>query len=115
MAGENRLLRGGAAVGRLIILMCALVCAVPAAAGPAGGAATPAAARSEADGPRKRIRALGIVVGRMAPGPLNAITDVKGVRVGQVTLNRGEGKLPSGVRPVRTGGVGSLPHGGELG
>ena len=115
MAGENRLLRGGAAVGRLIILlMCTLVCAVPAGAGPAGGAATPAAARPEADGPRKRIRALGIVVGRMAPGPLNAITDVKGVRVGQVTLNRGEGKLRPGFGPVRTGVTAILPHGGDL-
>src|SRR5437867_6141639 len=115
MGRENRLPRAGAAVGRLIILlMCALVCAVPAGAGPAGGAATPAAARPEADGPRKRIRALGIVVGRMAPGPLNAITDVKGVRVGQVTLNRGEGKLRPGFGPVRTGVTAILPHGGDL-
>src|SRR3989442_972427 len=106
MAGGNRLLRGGAAVGRFIILMYAFVCAVHAAA--------PAAERPEVDGPRKRVRALGIVIGRMAPGPLNAITDVKGVRVGQVTLNRGEGTLRPGFGPVRTGVTAILPHGGDL-
>jgi D-aminopeptidase len=60
------------------------------------------------------VRDLGIVVGRMAPGRLDAITDVKGVRVGQVTLVRGEGKLVPGVGPVRTGVTAILPHGGDL-
>src|SRR5882762_1995057 len=46
-----------------------------------------AAATARGDAPRKRIRDLGIVIGRMAPGPNNAITDVQGVRVGQVTIN----------------------------
>jgi D-aminopeptidase len=50
----------------------------------------------------------------MAPGPLNAITDVKGVRVGHVTLRRGEGRLRSGSGPVRTGVTAILPHGGDL-
>ncbi|MGH9748509.1 MAG: P1 family peptidase, partial [Candidatus Polarisedimenticolia bacterium] len=63
---------------------------------------------------RRRIRDLGIVVGRMAPGPLNAITDVKGVRVGHVTLTRGEGRLVPGQGPVRTGVTAVLPHGGDL-
>ncbi|MBE3590137.1 MAG: P1 family peptidase [Firmicutes bacterium] len=36
-------------------------------------------------------------------GPLNAITDVEGVRVGHVTLVRGEGRLVPGRGPVRTG------------
>ena len=67
-----------------------------------------------ADAPRKRLREIGIVIGRMAPGPNNAITDVQGVRVGQVTLVRGEGKLVPGRGPVRTGVTAILPHGGDL-
>lgn len=45
------------------------------------------------------------------PGPLNAITDVKGVEVGQTTLIRGEGKLQPGKGPVRTGVTAILPRG----
>ncbi|MER3422101.1 MAG: hypothetical protein C4293_01550, partial [Nitrospiraceae bacterium] len=53
--------------------------------------------------PRARARDLGIVVGHYQPGPLNAITDVAGVKVGHVTLIRGEGPLERGTGPVRTG------------
>jgi D-aminopeptidase len=67
-----------------------------------------------AEEPRRRLRELGIVIGSMAPGPLNAITDVRGVRVGQVTLRRGEGRLRPGKGPVRTGVTAILPHGGDL-
>ena len=35
---------------------------------------------------KKRLRDLGIIVGNLEPGPLNAITDVPGVLVGQTTL-----------------------------
>ena len=66
------------------------------------------------DAPRKRLRDLGIVIGRLAPGANNAITDVQGVRVGHVTLVRGEGKLRPGEGPVRTGVTAILPHGGDL-
>ncbi len=52
---------------------------------------------------RPRARDLGIVVGAGTPGPHNAITDVPGVRVGHVTLIRGEGPLRIGHGPVRTG------------
>lgn len=52
---------------------------------------------------RKRLRELGIVIGRFEPGPHNSITDVPGVRVGHVTLIRGEGPLVPGKGPVRTG------------
>jgi D-aminopeptidase len=45
------------------------------------------------------------------PGPLNAITDVKGVEVGHTTLIRGEGKLVVGQGPVRTGVTAVLPRG----
>jgi L-aminopeptidase/D-esterase-like protein len=46
-----------------------------------------------------------------APGPLNAITDVAGVEVGQTTIIRGEGRLIVGVGPVRTGVTVILPRG----
>jgi len=45
------------------------------------------------------------------PGPLNAITDVKGVEVGQTTLISGDGPLKVGIRPVRTGVTAILPRG----
>lgn len=48
------------------------------------------------------------------PGPLNAITDVKGVAVGQTTLIVGEGKLVVGKGPVRTGVTAILPQGKQF-
>ncbi len=56
--------------------------------------------------PRPRAREAGIVTGILEPGPLNAITDVGGVKVGHATLVRGE--------RVRTGVTAILPHGGNL-
>jgi D-aminopeptidase len=73
-----------------------------------------AAADAARDAGRKRIRELGISIGELAPGPLNAITDVADVRVGHVTLIRGEGELRPGKGPVRTGVTAILPHGGDL-
>ncbi len=55
---------------------------------------------------RARARALGIRPGVLAPGPYNAITDVSGVRVGQVTVQVGDS--------VRTGVTAILPHGGNV-
>lgn len=55
---------------------------------------------------RVRAREAGISFGILAPGPLNAITDVEGVKVGQVTLVEGAN--------VRTGVTAILPHGGNL-
>src|SRR3989338_9495108 len=51
---------------------------------------------------KPRARALGIPFDGN-PGPLNAITDVKGVEVGHSTIIAGDGKLQVGVGPVRTG------------
>lgn len=59
-----------------------------------------------ADEDRARARDLGLSPGVLATGPLNAITDVKGVLVGHVTLNRGD--------DVRTGATAVFPHGGNL-
>jgi len=59
---------------------------------------------------KPRARDLGIpFLG--TPGPLNAITDVAGVEVGQVTLISGEGRLVVGRGPVRTGVTAILPRG----
>jgi D-aminopeptidase len=57
-----------------------------------------------------RLRDLGISVGQLPPGPLNAITDVEGVRVGMTTLIEGEGPLVVGRGPVRTGVTVIVPH-----
>jgi D-aminopeptidase len=89
----------------------AMACASLLAAG-AVPPAPPAAAG--VDAARHRIRDLGIVFGDMTPGPLDAITDVKGVRVGQVTINKGSGRLKPGEGPARTGVTAILPHGGDL-
>jgi D-aminopeptidase len=56
--------------------------------------------------PRPRARDLGITPGAMETGPLNAITDVAGVLVGQTTIVEGD--------TVRTGVTAILPHGGNL-
>lgn len=59
-----------------------------------------------APGPRPRARDIGVAPGILPVGPLNAITDVSGVRVGQTSLIRGEN--------IRTGVTIVLPHGGNL-
>lgn len=46
-----------------------------------------------------------------APGPLNAITDVDGVRVGHTTLIEGDGDLVVGEGPIRTGVTVIFPRG----
>jgi D-aminopeptidase len=51
---------------------------------------------------RPRARELGIIVGVLPTGPLNAITDVAGVRVGHATLVSGD--------RIRTGLTAVLPH-----
>jgi D-aminopeptidase len=55
---------------------------------------------------RCRVRDVGIVPGILPPGPLNAITDVEGVRVGHLTLIEGD--------DIRTGATAILPHGNNL-
>ena len=48
---------------------------------------------------------------RSSPAPLDAITDVEGIRVGSVTLIEGDGPLQRGKGPVRTGVTAVLPRG----
>src|SRR5438067_12156525 len=59
---------------------------------------------------KPRARDLGVPF-EGTPGPLNAITDVRGVEVGHTTLVSGEGKLEVGRGPVRTGATAILPRG----
>lgn len=59
---------------------------------------------------KPRARDLGVPFDG-TPGPLNAITDVKGVEVGHTTLISGDGALKVGVGPVRTGVTAVLPRG----
>jgi D-aminopeptidase len=63
---------------------------------------------------RPRARDIGIDIGIFVPGRWNAITDVRGVKVGHVTLIEGEAKLTPGQGPVRTGVTAILPHDGNL-
>ena len=60
--------------------------------------------------PNPRARDVGVPFDGK-PGPLNALTDVKGVEVGYKTLISGEGKLVIGKGPVRTGVTAILPRG----
>ena len=55
---------------------------------------------------KPRMREFGIETGIIEPGELNAITDVPGVKVGQVTLIEGEN--------IRTGVTAILPHTGNI-
>jgi len=80
------------------ILLCSLALSSEIASGGSSGCVT------ESD--RVRARQLGIAPGVLAPGPLNAITDVAGVLVGQTTLIAGDS--------VRTGATAILPHAGNL-
>jgi D-aminopeptidase len=61
---------------------------------------------------KPRARDLGVPFDGV-PGSLNAITDVKGVEVGQATLVSGDAASPAGVGPVRTGVTAILPRGKE--
>jgi len=72
----------------------------------AGAISFSASAAAQGAGERSRAREFGLVVGVLPPGPLNAITDVAGVKVGQVTIVEG--------KDVRTGVTAILPHGGNI-
>ncbi len=61
---------------------------------------------SETSPDRPRARQAGVIVGSLPTGPLNAITDVAGVRVGQATLRQGNS--------IRTGVTAIMPHAGNL-
>ena len=64
------------------------------------------AAQTPSSSARPRASDLGLKVGVLPAGPLDAITDVAGVRVGHATIIRGEN--------IRTGVTAVLPHSGNL-
>jgi D-aminopeptidase len=55
---------------------------------------------------RPRARDVGLKIGVLPTGPLNAITDVAGVSVGHITIIKGDN--------IRTGVTAILPHRGNL-
>jgi D-aminopeptidase len=59
-----------------------------------------------AEDKRPRLRDLGVAIGVFDPGPLNAITDVRGVRVGHRTIVEGD--------RIRTGVTAIVPHEGNV-
>ena len=63
---------------------------------------------------RPRVRDLDIQIGTLPTGTYNAITDVKGVLVGHVTLIEGSGELVVGKGPVRTGVTAIVPHSEDI-
>src|SRR5215475_2236820 len=63
-------------------------------------------AQSTTSKARPRASDLGLKVGILPTGPLNAITDVVGVEVGHTTIIRGD--------DIRTGVTAILPHSGNL-
>ena len=65
-----------------------------------------AAAQNTTSNARPRARDLGLKVGILPTGPLDAITDVAGVEVGHTTIIRGD--------DVHTGVTAILPHPGNL-
>ena len=78
---------------KLLVISCTFACTLYPAQNPA----------SET---RPRTAELGLKVGVLPTGPLDAITDVSGVEVGQTTIIRGQN--------IRTGVTAILPHPGNL-
>jgi D-aminopeptidase len=68
--------------------------------------AIPADAQDNSSEKRPRASDLGLKIGVLPTGPLNAITDVPGVKVGHTTINRGD--------EIHTGATAVLPHSGNL-
>lgn len=95
-----------AAVSALLALAPGTLEPVPQRTPPLSADAVSAGAQGTAVRERPRIREIGIEIGRFEPGPLNAITDVDGVLVGQVSLRREDS--------IRTGVTAVLPHDGDL-
>jgi D-aminopeptidase len=89
--------------GSALLVLCLLALAPCVFAAESG-------VQDDIDTKRARLRDLGLVIGRYPPGPFNAITDVVGVKVGHLTLIRGEGTLKPGEGPVRTGATVVIPR-----
>jgi L-aminopeptidase/D-esterase-like protein len=86
------------------------VIAAPLAAALVLSGAVALAPAAAAQQPVERARELGIPL-EGTPGPLDAITDVRGVTVGHATIISGSGRLAPGKGPVRTGVTAIFPRG----
>ncbi|HLN97197.1 MAG TPA: P1 family peptidase [Pyrinomonadaceae bacterium] len=95
----NDFIRANTRCGYVVVLLVMLMSFIP----PAHSFFDPSQPQQKQ---RPRARELGIHVGVIPIGPLNAITDVAGVMVGHATIVRGEN--------VRTGVTAILPHGGNI-
>lgn len=97
----------GATLGAVPLLTGSRMAAGPAAVRPPAGPRPVPAAPSRIPwtprGPRPRLRDLGIAPGRLRPGPLNAITDVPGVRVGLATRIEDPSPGSEFREPIRSG------------
>lgn len=96
LSAVYRLFRLVPVIRMLLVCTLALLCCFAAAAGPS------ASAQDESAADRPRARDVGVAPGILPPGPLNAITDVAGVRVGHATVVEDDS--------VRTGVTAILPH-----
>ena len=92
--GEQMARHVSAGIGALLLAI---------ALGPVTASAT---GQAPAPGERPRAREVGIVVGSLPTGPLNALVDVRGVAVGHATVAEGDA--------VHTGVTAILPHPGDL-
>lgn len=92
---QTSLVLDGAAMARKILVAAAVLLLI-----------SPASAQSATPIARPRASDLGLKVGILPSGPLNAITDVAGVEVGHTTIIRGD--------DVRTGVTAIVPHPGNL-
>ena len=105
--GPSRFRHGRLAWGLALGVLAATLSTVAAPMSEAVPGAAPAPlSASRQDTARMRARDMGVVAGTLDPGPLNAITDVAGVRVGHTTLHEGD--------RFRTGVTAIVPHGGNL-
>jgi D-aminopeptidase len=94
---------------RMNKITLALIALLPFLSVAAGAQDKLAAASPSSGGPsdtRPRASDLGLKIGVLPTGPLDAITDVAGVKVGHTTINRGD--------EIHTGVTAVLPHSGNL-
>jgi D-aminopeptidase len=96
---------GSPGKGAAAVAVAALAVAMSAGTPGRADAQEPAGAQERA-AERPRVRDIGLVIGYLPPGAENAITDVPGVTVGQVTLIEGDS--------IRTGVTAIRPHPGDV-
>ncbi len=91
------------------LISCLLSVVMVSACGFSAGLAEPVHYASVTKA-RPHIQDLGITIGQYESGEWNAITDVPGVKVGHVTINKGTGELNPGHGPIRTGATVIIPR-----